>query len=139
MIKVCLDTNVLVSALGWPGPEAAVISLILDGAIGLCLSAEILSEFYRVCQYPKLGFSEAEVDGFTGRLLKNAEVVEPAKKMAVIKEDEPDNRLLECAVAGKVDFIISGDAHLLKLGSIQEIKILRAPEFLKLYQVIPGF
>ncbi|MCL5290637.1 MAG: putative toxin-antitoxin system toxin component, PIN family [Eubacteriales bacterium] len=132
-IKVCLDTNVLVSAIGWPGPEAAVVGLVLDGVVSLCITAEVLNEFYRVCQYPKFGFSEAEVDGFTGRLLINAELVEPVEKLYIITGDEPDNRFLECAVAGRVDYIISGDSHLLKLGFYKDIKIMRAPEFLKLF------
>lgn len=64
-----------------------------------------------------------------GRLLKRAKIVESAKAVEIIKEDPEDNRVLKCALAGNVEYIISGDNHLLKLARFNEIKILRAPVF----------
>ncbi|OPY56825.1 MAG: hypothetical protein A4E55_01941 [Pelotomaculum sp. PtaU1.Bin035] len=51
-MRVTVDTNVLVSALGWNGAEAAIIEMVLESELELCLSAQILSEFYRVIKYP---------------------------------------------------------------------------------------
>jgi len=63
----------------------------------------------------------------------NSEKVIPSLRLTVIKEDEPDNRILECAVEGKCDYIISGDEHhILPLREYKGIKILRAAEFLNL-------
>lgn len=130
-MRITVDTNVLVSSLGWNGPEAKVIGLVLDGKLELCLSAQIISEFYRVSKYPKFGFLDSEVDGFIGRLLTRVTMVEPVSFLEVIKEDPADNRVLECALAGNVDYIISGDNHLLKLAQYNSIEILRSPVFLK--------
>lgn len=130
-MRITVDTNVLVSALGWNGAEAAVIDMVLESRIELCLSAQILSEFYRVVKYPKLGFTGEEIDGFIGRILPCVLFVNPIKNIYVIDADPDDNKIIECAIAGESEFIISGDRHLLKLSEYEGIKILRAAEFLK--------
>lgn len=128
-----MDTNVLISALGWDGSEAAIIELVFESRLKLFVSAQILSEFYRVTRYPKFNFTEQEVDGFAGRLLHSCQLVNPVLQVEVISEDPDDNRVLECALAGECEFIISGDKHLLSLKEYQGIIILKAPEFLKVY------
>ena len=47
-----------------------------------------------------------------------------------MKADPDDDRVLECAVAGRADYIVSGDRHLLKLGSYDDIPILTVRQFL---------
>ena len=64
------------------------------------------------------------------RIKKFSEVVKPKERLAIIADD-PDNRILECAVAGQTDFIISGDQHLLHLKNYQGIKILTPAAFLE--------
>jgi predicted nucleic acid-binding protein len=60
--------------------------------------------------------------------------VHPKNKVSVIKENDDDNRILECAIEGKVQYLISGDRkHLLPLKEYQRIKILSPAEFLKLF------
>lgn len=130
-MRITVDTNILISALGWNGAEAAVIEMVLDSSLELCLSAQILSEFYRVVKYPKFGFTDEEIDGFIGRLLPNSIIVKPAQSVNVVDEDPDDNKIIECAVEGKSGYIISGDKHLLHLGDYKGIKIMRASEFLK--------
>jgi predicted nucleic acid-binding protein len=56
--------------------------------------------------------------------------VHPQERLAIIADD-PDNRILECAVAGPADFIISGDHHLLDLENYQGIKIVNPARFLE--------
>lgn len=131
-MRITVDTNILVSALGWNGAEAAIIEMVLESKLELCLSAEILSEFYRVAQYPKLGFTGEEIDGFIGRLLPVVIFVRPTQRVNAIMSDPDDNRIIECAMAGKAGYIVSGDQHLLRLEEYQGIKMMRAPEFLKL-------
>lgn len=60
-------------------------------------------------------------------------MIDLSEKLSVIKEDKPDNRILECAVAAKADFIVSGDKHLKALKEFGGIKIISASEFLKLH------
>ncbi|MCP2620983.1 putative toxin-antitoxin system toxin component, PIN family, partial [Candidatus Aminicenantes bacterium AC-334-E05] len=60
--------------------------------------------------------------------------VSPILKISEIKNDEPDNRVLECAIEGKANYIISGDKHLLSLKKYKEIEILNAGEFLNRFR-----
>ena len=58
-------------------------------------------------------------------------IVEPHQQFTVVTDDPDDDRVLECAVEGKVDFVISNDKHLLKLKEFQGIGIVTPEEFLK--------
>jgi putative PIN family toxin of toxin-antitoxin system len=131
-MRVTVDTNVLISALGWNGAEAAVLEMVLDCSLELCISAQILSGFYRVVKYPKFGFTDEEVDGFIGRLLPNVIMINPSKKINAVEADPDDNKIIECAVEGKSSYIISGDKQLLQLCEYKGIKILKASEFLQI-------
>ena len=65
------------------------------------------------------------------RPIKNfSEMVHPKERLEVIADD-PDNRILECAVEGQAEFIISGDKHLLKLKAYQGIAIVTPVDFLE--------
>lgn len=130
-MRITIDTNILVSALGWNGAEASVVEMVLESKLELYLSTEILSEFFRVVKYPKFRFTDSEIDGFIGRLLSNSVIVNPSQPVKVIIDDPADNKILECALEGKSEFIISGDRYLLSLGEYEGIKILRAVDFLK--------
>ena len=59
------------------------------------------------------------------------EIIIPQITLEVIKEDPPDNRILECAVAGQADLIVSGNRHLLRLKSYEGIPIVRPIDFLR--------
>ena len=65
------------------------------------------------------------------KLEEVAAVVTPETVVHVIQDDPDDNRVLECAVAGRADIIVSGDRHLLKLGANAGIPIVTVREFLE--------
>lgn len=129
--NVVLDTNVLISALGWAGPESKVFHLALNSGIDLVISPDLIDEFLRVARYPKFSFSDAEIDSFLGRLLRYAHVIRPSPTVNLVEEDADDNLVLACALAGRADWIITGDAHLLKLGNYEGIRIVKAVDFLQ--------
>ena len=124
--KVVLDTNVLISALGWAGPESKVFHQALKGDLELVISPDLIDEFLRVARYPKLSFSNSEIDGFLGRLLRCAYVIRPVLTINMVKEDAGDNVVLACALSGRANRIITGDAHLLKLNDYEGIRIVKA-------------
>lgn len=136
-MRVVLDANVLVSALLAPrGVPAQLLELWQQGRYELLVSAETLAELERVLQYPRLRSRYALPDEQVGvflRLLPHyAVVVVPAIRLQVITSDPDDDRYLECALAGGAEVIISGDRHLLALGSFQGIEILTPGAFLAL-------
>jgi len=64
------------------------------------------------------------------KLVSISQIVEPKKKISVVKDDPDDNKIIECAIEAKADYIISQDKHLLKLKSYKNIKIITPDDFL---------
>lgn len=129
--KVTLDTNILVSALGWKGKPHRIFQEAVDGKLELFISYAQFEELSRVMDYPKLGFTEEQKTRFKGLISAVATFVHPTTELDIVKTDPPDNRILECALVAKLDFIISGDEHLLSLRRFGRTKIMTAGEFLK--------
>lgn len=122
-MRVVFDTNIFVSALVFPGGRAeAAIHRILDGRDELPLSPAILDEVLRVLA-EKFAREREELSRVAVLLGDMAEVVRPKGEIHVLA-DEPDNRILECAVAGHADRIVTGDKALLALRSFQGVMVV---------------
>jgi len=80
--------------------------------------------------YPKFNFTEEQKARFISIILEIATMVEITGKVKVIVDDPDDNAILETAVVGNVQYLVSGDPHLLKLKEFAKVKILTASEFL---------
>jgi len=134
MIKIVMDTNALISALGWKkGNERKVLDMCLSERILLVLSQPIVDELVDVLKRPKFDFIPSQRKGeFLKYLISISKFVYPKEKLDVVKEDPDDNKIVETAVSGKADYIISGDNHLLKLKNFRGIKIVNAGRFLEL-------
>jgi len=131
MVKVVIDTNVLVSATLFGGNPEQVLDSAEEGKIKILISEEILEEFKEVLQR-KFGFSLDIVEVTVSAIKEISTLVTPTQRLNVIKKKEDDNRILECAVEGKVQYIVSGDKrHLLPLKEYQGMKILSPAKFLK--------
>ena len=129
--KATLDTNILISALGWKGKPKQVFAKVLEGEIELVISDRQFDELERVLDYPKFRFTEEQKKRIKALGLSVATLVKPEEKISVIKEDPDDNMVLECGVAGKVDYIVTGDQDLLNLKEFRGIKIRASKEFLE--------
>ena len=130
MIVVVLDTNTLVSGLGSSGPPAQILDAVLAGQLVLASSPALLAELERVLAYPKLARVFLEPDRLISRLRAVVDLVEPTVRLAVVA-DEPDNRVLEAAVAVRADAVVTGDGDLLALGQHDGIPVLSAAAFMK--------
>jgi hypothetical protein len=133
--KVVLDTNALISGLLWEGNEATIIEKAEKKEIQLFISPKILKELEGVLKREKftkrLKDKEYTVEKAVAKIALIATLIEPNINISEIKEDPDDNRVLECAVSADVDFIISGDNHLLSLKRYSGIAIITASEFIK--------
>jgi uncharacterized protein len=129
-VKVVLDTNVLVSALVFPGgvPEQ-VNRLAIEGGITLIASPPLLAELGRVLA-EKFGWQDDYVRAALAQIVRIGEIVEPVDRVSVIVDDPDDDRVLEAAQTAGAGFIVSGDRHLLSLRRWGEIAILSTAEFL---------
>jgi putative PIN family toxin of toxin-antitoxin system len=129
-VRVVLDTNVLISAFLFPGgaPEA-VYRLALEGRIELVTSRPLLAEFGRVLT-AKFGWEDRMAEEAVAQVARMAIVVEPAQTVSVVQADPADDRVLEAAAEGKAEVMVSGDRHLLRLGSGRDMAVLDPPTFL---------
>jgi uncharacterized protein len=130
--KITVDTNILISSFVFPGKTVVrLIDRIIAGAVAMGISPDILKEFARVCLL-KLRFEPAKTMEAVAEIQKNSEMVFPLERIDVL-DDEPDNRILECAAAFGADCIISGDKHLLQLKKYGKIEILSPAEYIRKY------
>ena len=132
--RVTLDTNMLVFALGWQGNPHRILQKVINGETELFISHEQFEELTRVLDYPKFDFTEAQKARFKALISAMATFVNPSARLDTIKEDPSDNKILDSALAAKVDFIVSGDEHLLALGKLGGMKIVSPSEFLRVNQ-----
>lgn len=129
-LKVVFDTNIYISAIIFGGNPRQILELAREKVIKLFVSNSILLETTQKLRY-KFGWEENEIQEAIVGVSKFSKVVSPKHKIHIIKEDEEDNRILECAQEGKVDMIITGDKkHLLSLEKFDNIPIVSAKEFL---------
>lgn len=129
MMKIVLDTNILVSAFVYGGNPQDIFELIIikqiTGVTSLPLIVELIETLIK-----KFGFSSEKVYQIETKVKKNFEFVSPAKAIEAVR-DKDDNRVLEAAVEGDCDFIITGDQDLLELGKYRKIKIVTPKQFLE--------
>ncbi len=129
-MKVVFDTNILVSALAFPGGRADIaFRRIIEERDQLLLSKPILDELLGILarKFSRDAEELAHVAVFLSDL---SVVVKPRRKLAVLA-DEPDNRILECAVTGGADAIVTGDKALLALKNFRKVKLLSLRDYLE--------
>jgi putative PIN family toxin of toxin-antitoxin system len=130
--RVVIDTNVFVSGLTFKGKPREVLDLVWRGDIEVCISSFILRELEETLK-KVFGWDKNQIKLTIEKIKAKTILVRPKNKVSVIQEKDDDNRILECAIEGRVRYLISGDKkHLLALKEYQKTKILSPAEFLKL-------
>lgn len=132
MIRVVLDTNTLISALLFSGTASRLVPLWQSRRITVLVSKEILQEYLRVLAYPKFQLGDHEIRALVEEeLLPFAETIRVRRRLAVVRRDPEDDKFPECAVAGRAEYLVTGDRDLRELGSYRGITILTVGEFLE--------
>lgn len=131
-IKIVVDTNILISFFCFPGGTVReLMKKILASEYELVLSNEIVDEFKEVIN-KKLNELTIMEEKFIKFIQDNFTIINPEKKLNIVKNDITDNKIIECAVVAKANFIVSGDKHILDLRKYKNIKILKPSDFLKM-------
>lgn len=128
--RIILDTNLWISFLITKDFQKLDKILSNNGSI-LIFSEELLAEFVDVVKRPKLKkyFSDKDIINILDAIDQYAEIVEVKTRIEKCR-DEKDNFLLELAVDGKADYLITGDKDLLDLKKIQSTKIITITQYL---------
>ena len=127
--RIVVDTNILISALGWRGLEHKLLNECFSGKHTLCLSIQILHELIKVMDYPKFKFTQAQKDLYLSLLQAHSLILDIPEFLENVCEDKTDIKFIECAVKHNAAYLISGDQHLLKLKNFNGIPIIKVSEF----------
>jgi putative PIN family toxin of toxin-antitoxin system len=129
-VRVVFDSNVLIAALVFPGGFAdQAMRRVVGGADHLLVSKPIIQEVLGVLAR-KFTRDREELARVAAFLADAGELV-AATYRADALTDEADNRILECAVSGKADAIVTGDRAMLRLGQYADISIITLRDFLE--------
>nr|VFJ43562.1 MAG: putative toxin-antitoxin system toxin component, PIN family [Candidatus Kentron sp. FM]VFJ55056.1 MAG: putative toxin-antitoxin system toxin component, PIN family [Candidatus Kentron sp. FM]VFK07180.1 MAG: putative toxin-antitoxin system toxin component, PIN family [Candidatus Kentron sp. FM] len=130
--RLVIDTNIYISALLNGNGNPARLIVYAGRNAELVFSDETMRELREVIRRPKFRFylSIDAIDGFIKWTESKAKIVCP-EKLHAISRDKKDNKFIDAAIAGKADFIVSGDKrHLLSLGQFDGIPIISVSDFL---------
>ena len=135
-MKVVFDTNIYISAFVIPGGNAEKAYLhAIDGNFELCTSIAILTELARKLD-EKFGWEKQKIVQLIISISDVATVLKTIPRLKVLSDD-PDNRILECALKAGADFLVTGDKHLLKLKNFENFEIIKLSAFLTILHQAP--
>jgi putative PIN family toxin of toxin-antitoxin system len=134
-VRIVLDTNVVVSALTWGGPPYQLVQMAIDSDVVLCTSLPLLDELQEVLLRDHLSSrlrqrqtSVEEAIVLYGELAVTVSLIATPR---VVPGDADDDQVIATAVAAQADLLVSGDRHLLVLGSHQNIRIVTPAEAIR--------
>lgn len=127
--RVVFDTNIFVSGHFWKGPPYRCLLAAEARLASLVVSEPILSEL-REKLIDKFGVTAAEVAAIVDHLDTYAERVAVQGRSGWVRQDPDDDKFIDAALSGGATIIVSGDRHLLALGTVEGIEILTARQFL---------
>jgi putative PIN family toxin of toxin-antitoxin system len=130
-MKLVLDANIVISSFFWGGNPRMVLERVIAGTDELFISKEIVDEIYDVIRRPKFHAAEDEISYFLNSIEEIAHKIVSKKRIKNGSRDKMDNKYIECGISAHVDYILSGDIHLLELKEY-EIKIITAKDYLEI-------
>lgn len=136
MIRAVVDTNVLISGLFWEGtPKKCLDKYRFENTYQIIFSPEIVHEFRQKLLY-KFRLEQVMINQWVKEIILYAEHVVPRYTTKICR-DAKDNMILDTAIAGKADYIVSGDKDLLVLEVFNKnIKIVSPVDFLAILNKI---
>lgn len=137
-MKAVLDTNVWLSGIFWNGEASKIIEKAENKNFQIFISEDILSEIINVLSRESkfknyILNQKLSIEDLLRTILSISTLVEPKIKLEVIKSDPKDNIILETAVEGKTEYIVTYDNHLLNMIEFRNIKMINPGEFLRLF------
>ena len=132
MLRIVLDTNVIISAIIHNGKPRKLFQIGINGRYQILMSKEILEEISDVLQRPKLKMTGEDILRIISALVQSSENVSVESQIQAIFKDPDDDIVINTAYDGNADYIVSGDKDIRELGEFQNIKIVSVDEMLKI-------
>ena len=132
MTRLVLDTNVVVAGLLWLGPPRRLLDQAIERRFELCSSTVLIDELSRTLGYPKfaprMAQHETNVTILVAQYQALTYLLMPSHIPRVVPRDADDDHVIACAVTARADLMVTGDRHLLELGSFRGISIVKPAE-----------
>lgn len=142
MLRVVLDTNIVVSGMLWSGVPSKIMEAVYTGRIRPVVTELLLDELSSVLGRPKfenrLKLVGKSVDELIHDYVVFAEIIDSQPLPRPVSVDRDDDMFIACAIAGKVTYLVSGDPHVLNVGRYEDVQIITAVALLPLMSVNPG-
>ena len=134
-MKIVLDANVFISSFFWGGNPKLIVERIVIGKDELFITKEILDEIEDVIRRPKFHTDNDRINYFISLIEEIGNKITPQILVKNGSRDRTDNKYIECGITANVDYIISGDIHLLELKKYESIKIVSAKNYLDIVKM----
>jgi len=131
MIRIVLDTNVLMSAIFWSGTPSKILDAWQEERLKLVISPDILDEYIRVGQILEKKYLQTNIQTLIDRIAIKSELLSPIPISPLICEDPDDDKFIEAALSGNCSLIVTGDKLLLKVNGYQNLQIITPSDFVK--------
>ena len=135
MLKIVIDTNVLVSGLIKPDSTSElVILMVLNNQVMMFITDDIFKEYEQVLSRGKFGkyLNAKNINSFLSQVKRCAKVVSPKVQVDLVKDDPADNKFLECTLAAEADFFITGNIKHFPFKKFHKTRIVTPSEFLNI-------
>jgi putative PIN family toxin of toxin-antitoxin system len=130
-MKIVLDSNVFVSSFYWQGNPRKVFDRITNGFDELYITDEILKEISAVMSSKKFDTNKHEIEEYIEIIESYSVKIFSKNRIEEVSRDKDDDKILQCGLAGNVDFIITGDKDLLVLKKYKDMKIINPKDYLE--------
>jgi len=131
-LKIVLDANIFISSFFWSGNPRIIVERIISGMDELFITQEILDEIDYVVRRPKFHADNDRINYFLNSIEEIGNKITSQKKIKNGSRDRTDNKYIECGITANVDYIISGDIHLLEIKKYENISIITAKDYLEI-------
>ena len=130
--RLVMDTNVLVSGIFFSGGnEAQILGSVLEGRAVLLASLDTLEELRQVLARPRFQLTQPEALAIFRMVLSRCEIIVNPEKAQAKCRDPADPKFLDCAVAARADYLVTGDPDLLVMERVGRTLILTGARFVK--------
>ena len=123
-MRIVLDTNILIAASLKGGLAGDILDMAVTTFLLTLLSSEEIIREFQDKLLNKFNWNEDKINSFIKELRQIVEIVETTEKVSVISRDLEDNKILECAISGQAELIVTSDQDLIKLKKYKGIGII---------------
>lgn len=132
-MRIVCDTNVVVSGILFGGHSRTILMAVAQGRVEAFTSPSLLHELREVLQRRKFRLNPEQVETVMELVRESFTCVTSGAAFSVIADDPDDDRVLEAAYASHASVIVSGDRHLLTLGTWRSVRVLAPADFAVAY------